>query len=109
MGVAQFDMSVPVVKGTSGILAFTDKELTPKKNSPCIRCGKCVSNCPMNLMPLYINAYAQIGDIDKCLEYNIMDCISCGICTYTCQSEQLPSQNIKRIKDGIIKRRKQVK
>lgn len=110
MGVAQFDMSVPVVKGTSGILAFTSKEITPKKNAPCIRCGKCVSNCPMNLMPLYINAYAQMGDVDKCLEYNIMDCISCGICTYTCQSEQLPSQNIKRIKDEIVKRsRKQVK
>lgn len=109
MGIAQFDLNVPVVKGTSGILAFIEDELSGKHTSPCIRCGKCVRNCPMGLMPLYINAYAQAKDIDKCIEYNIMDCISCGVCSYTCQCEQLPSQNIKRIKDEIIKRRKQVK
>lgn len=109
MGIAQFDLSVPVVKGTSGILAFTDTELASKNYSPCIRCGKCVENCPMGLMPLYINAYARAGDVDKCIEYNIMDCISCGICSYTCQCEQLPTQNIKKIKDEIIKRRKQGK
>ena len=109
MGLAQFDMNVPVVKGTSGILAFTENELPTKESSPCIRCGKCVRNCPMGLMPLYINAYAQAMNIEKCIEYNIMDCISCGVCSYTCQCEQLPSQNIKRAKDEIIKRRKQVK
>lgn len=109
MGIAQFDLSVPVVKGTSGILAFTEDEVKPKGYSPCIRCGKCVRNCPMGLMPLYINAYAQARDVEKCLEYNIMDCISCGVCSYTCQCEQLPSQNIKLIKDEIIRRRKQVK
>ncbi len=109
MGIAQFDLDVPVIKATSGILAFTEDEVTPKKSSPCIRCGKCVQNCPMGLMPLYINAYARANDVEKCEEYHIMDCISCGVCSYTCQSEQLPSQNIKRIKDEIIKRRRQVK
>lgn len=109
MGIAQFDLSVPVVKGTSGILAFTDKELEFKNTSPCIRCGKCVQRCPMNLMPLYLNTYAALKDVDKCLEYNIMDCIECGICTYTCRCEQHPSQNIKLMKAEIAARRKQVK
>lgn len=109
MGIAQFDLSVPVVKGTSGILAFTDKELNFKNNSPCIRCGKCVERCPMHLMPLYLNAYASAKNVDKCLEYNIMDCIECGVCSYTCQCEQHPTQNIKLMKAEIVKRRKQVK
>lgn len=108
MGVAQFDLSVPVVKGTSGILAFTDKELSFKNTSPCIRCGKCVKSCPMHLMPLYLNAYASAKDMDKCLEYNIMDCIECGICSYTCQSEQHPTQNIKLMKAEIAAARKKV-
>ncbi len=109
MGVAQFDLSVPVVKGTSGILALTDRELKFKNTTPCIRCGKCVQRCPMNLMPLYLNAYAAAKDTAKCLEYNIMDCIECGICSYTCQSEQHPTQNIKLIKAEIAAARKQVK
>ena len=107
MGIAQFDMTVPVIKGTSGILALTDEELNYKNSSPCIRCGKCVERCPMNLMPLYLNTYASEKNIDKCLEYNIMDCIECGICTYTCRCEQHPSQSIKLMKAEI--RRKQVK
>ncbi|MBE7012835.1 MAG: electron transport complex subunit RsxC [Ruminococcaceae bacterium] len=109
MGVAQFDLSVPVVKGTSGILALTDRELKFKNTTPCIRCGKCVQRCPMNLMPLYLNAYAAAKDMAKCIEYNIMDCIECGICSYTCQSEQHPTQNIKLMKAQIAAARKQVK
>lgn len=109
MGIAQFDLSVPVVKGTSGIIALTDAELNFKSTSSCIRCGKCVQRCPMHLMPLYLNAYAAAKNADKCIEYNIMDCIECGVCTYTCQCEQHPSQNIKLMKAEIAKRRKQVK
>lgn len=108
MGIAQFDLSVPVIKGTSGILAFTDKELDFKSTSPCIRCGKCVSRCPMNLMPLYLNMYAEAKDAEKCIEYGIMNCIECGVCSYTCRCEQHPSQNIKLMKAEIAKR-KQVK
>lgn len=108
MGVAQFDLSVPVIKGTSGILAFTDKELPTKGTSPCIRCGNCVEKCPMHLMPLYLNAYASLGDVDKCIEYNIMDCIECGVCSYMCQCDQHPVQKIKIIKAEIAARRKKV-
>lgn len=109
MGIAQFDLSVPIVKGTSGIIALTDKELNFKSTSSCIRCGKCVQRCPMHLMPLYLNAYAAAKNVDKCIEYNITDCIECGVCSYTCQCEQHPSQNIKIMKAEIAKRRKQVK
>ncbi len=106
MGVAQFDLSVPVVKGTSAILAFTKAEIEQKEDAPCIKCGKCVEKCPMGLMPLFLNAYARKGDLEKCLEYHIMDCIECGVCSYLCQCERHPSQAIKVAKQQITRNRR---
>ncbi|GAI44573.1 unnamed protein product, partial [marine sediment metagenome] len=51
MGIAQYDLKVPVVKATSAIICTTDTTLNRIKISPCIRCGNCVSACPMNLLP----------------------------------------------------------
>lgn len=101
MGIAQFDLSVPAVKGTSALLAFDASEVDVKEKSPCIRCGKCVEKCPMRLMPLYLNEYASKGDLDKCIEYGIMDCIECGVCSYLCQSDRHPVQAIKLAKQKI--------
>ncbi len=106
MGIAQFDLNVPVIKGTSGILAFDKSEVRPKAQSPCIRCGECVERCPMHLMPLYLNIYAGAGDYEKCLQYGIMDCIECGVCSYLCQSDRDPVKNIRLAKQEILKRKK---
>lgn len=103
MGVAQFDLSVPVIKGTSAILAFTESEIGPREDAPCIKCGKCVEKCPMGLMPLFLNAYARKGDLEKCKEYHILDCIECGVCSYLCQCERHPSQAIKVAKQLITR------
>lgn len=106
MGITQFDINVPVIKGTSAILAF-DKLMLPKKeNVPCVRCGECVKRCPMNLMPLYLNQYAKSGDLDMCEKYNITDCIECGVCSYLCQSNQNPLANIKNAKQKVIARKR---
>jgi len=102
MGITQFDLNVPVIKGTSAILAFDKLTLPKKENVPCIRCGECVKRCPMNLMPLYLNQYAKAGDLDMCDKYNITDCIECGVCSYLCQSNQNPLSNIKNAKQKVI-------
>ncbi len=103
MGCAVYTASVPTVKGTSAILAFTDEELKEmnKEKTSCIRCGECVYNCPMHLMPLNLIAYAKSGDLEALKKFNIMDCIECGICSYYCQANTNPLQYIKTAKNKI--------
>ncbi len=108
MGIAGYSLDVPVVKGTSGILAFTEAEATFRSASNCIRCGKCVNVCPMNLLPTMLNAYALRKDLDKCVEYNILDCIECGSCSYTCPAQRHLVQSIRWGKQQLqIKRAKE--
>lgn len=95
MGVAQYSVETPVIKGTSGLLALTRKEVNYKKESPCVRCGKCVDACPMGLMPLYISSYSKKEDYENMKKYNIMDCIECGSCTYACPSNRNPVEFIR--------------
>ena len=101
MGIAQAGINVPSIKGTSAILAFGDEELTLKEEVNCFRCGKCVENCPMGLVPVQLNSYAKINDTDTCLKYDIMDCIECGVCSFNCPCSNHITQRIKLTKKKI--------
>ena len=102
MGIAQFRLDVPIIKGTSAILALTDKEAVIPPEDPCIRCGKCVEHCPMNLMPLYLQQYAKKGDLDTCEKYDVTSCIECGCCSYGCPSKRQLVQNIRIAKRSVM-------
>jgi len=84
MGNAMYDLSVPVIKGTNSLLAFSGAEDKTTENPSCIRCGRCVSVCPMRLMPLFMYIYERKDDFDNMEKYRLTDCIECGACTYTC-------------------------
>lgn len=101
MGIAQVSTEVPTIKGTSAILAFTDEEVNTPDTVNCVKCGECVAHCPMNLLPALLNSYAKINDTEKLTKLNIMDCIECGICSYTCQCRNPITQNIKIAKAKI--------
>ena len=84
MGVAQSDLSVPVVKATNSILCLLKDENGAAENPVCLRCGKCVGVCPMRLQPLYMYRFANAGRVDELNRLNIMDCMECGSCAFTC-------------------------
>ncbi|MDE7221012.1 MAG: electron transport complex subunit RsxC, partial [Oscillospiraceae bacterium] len=84
MGHSQFDMSAPIGKGTNAILAFCEKEERTVEHPACIRCGKCISVCPMHLQPVFMYQYQQAGMLPALEDAHVLDCIECGACTYIC-------------------------
>ena len=84
MGIAQSDLSVPVVKATNSILCLPHDENGAAENPVCLRCGKCVGVCPMGLQPLYMYRYAMCGQTDELSRLHLLDCMECGSCAYTC-------------------------
>ena len=84
MGAAQFDVSVPVIKGTNAITILGEKNKFFVETAQCIRCGKCIEVCPMKLMPVLMYKAMLSGDVEQIKAANLMDCIECGCCAYTC-------------------------
>ena len=85
MGMAQWDINTPTTKGTNAILALSEQFTRPyDPDFACIHCGKCVSACPMHLMPLYLAQFSMQGDLAMCEKFNLMSCVECGTCAYIC-------------------------
>ena len=95
MGTAVPNISVPVIKGTSGITAFGEKIARLDEESACIRCAKCVYVCPMNLQPNLLDLAARQHNTDALDKLNVTDCIECGSCAYVCPSKRRQVQQIK--------------
>ena len=84
MGICATSFDAPTIKGTSGVLFFTEEEDRHEDNPQCIRCGKCISVCPMNLEPIFMYMYYSKGDLDSLAKYHVGDCFECGSCAYNC-------------------------
>lgn len=84
MGICATDFDAPTIKGTAGVLFFTDKEDRHVENPTCIRCGKCIQVCPMNLEPVFMYMYYSKGDYEMMQKYHILDCFECGSCAFNC-------------------------
>ena len=84
MGVAQGDLSVPVVKASNCVLCLKKDENGAAENPVCLRCGKCVSVCPMRLQPLYMYRFVNAQRVKDLQRLNVLDCIECGSCAFTC-------------------------
>jgi len=106
MGIAQTTLDVPVVKGTSGIVALTGEEIEFEKSRTCIGCGSCVDVCPMFLLPTRLSNFSKYNLFDKAQDVGVMDCIECGCCTYVCPSKIHLVQWIRYGKGKILEQRK---
>ena len=88
MGKALVNIEVPICKGSSGVLIMSDKEARRGEPEPCIRCAKCVSACPMGLEPYLLATCSGKKMWDKVEENDIVSCIECGSCQFTCPSHR---------------------
>lgn len=106
MGVSLHNLSAPVIKGTSGILALNEEMVRPVDESACIRCGKCVYVCPIGLVPYLLSDYTEYDRIDDAEKYNAADCIECGCCSYICPANRHLVQRIRLAKWQVLSRRR---
>jgi len=104
MGIAQYSLQTSVLKHTNALLAFDEKDAIVPKERPCIRCGKCVKACPMNLLPLYLNLHANLKNTDELAKFHANDCIECGSCSYVCPSGRQLVQSI-RLGKAILRQK----
>jgi Na+-translocating ferredoxin:NAD+ oxidoreductase subunit C len=88
MGKSVSSLEIPVSKGTSGILLLSEKESVRKEMNQCIRCARCVSACPMGLEPYLLMNLSERRDWERSETENIMDCVECGSCSFSCPSNR---------------------
>lgn len=87
MGITQYTLNIPVIKGTSGILILSEEETKKVEEKPCIKCARCVDHCPMGLLPTTLANLVKEEKWDELEKYHIGDCFECGCCSYVCPSK----------------------
>ncbi|MEA3277412.1 MAG: electron transport complex subunit RsxC [Pseudomonadota bacterium] len=86
MGTPIASLDAPVIKTSSGVLAFTESETARPREYPCIRCGRCVEACPYFLNPSRLARLAKARMYEEMKRAQVMECVECGSCTYSCPS-----------------------
>ncbi|MEK6697758.1 MAG: electron transport complex subunit RsxC [Nitrospirota bacterium] len=105
MGISQYTLDVPVIKGTSGILVLPESEVSTRPYGPCIRCARCIDACPMKLQPSLLGIFIEKGHYEDAREYNLMDCFECGSCTFVCPANRPMVQWVKKAKKELAKKK----
>ena len=108
MGKALTSTQVPICKGTNSVTILSDDDARRQEPQPCIRCAKCVSVCPMGLEPYLLAKLSAFKNWEKAEHEDIVSCIECGSCQFTCPAHRPLLDNIRQGKQtvmGIIRSR----
>jgi electron transport complex protein RnfC len=85
-GYGVSDLTTPITKTTSAVLALTSREVKAGPQRDCIECGRCAEVCPMGLNPARLRKLSRSGEHELTLREGLLDCTECGLCSYVCPS-----------------------
>ncbi len=85
-GISVDTTDIPLTKSASGILFLSEDEAGKGEYNPCVRCGRCVSVCPMGLVPCEIAGAVERERFDIAGSLHAGLCIMCSCCSYICPS-----------------------
>ena len=103
MGVAITSDELPILTQNNAILAFDQREAQLRQPTACIRCGRCVAACPMHLMPTKLEQAVERQDVEALQSLDIMTCMECGCCSFSCPAGRRLVQAIRLGKNYVRK------
>ena len=102
MGKALTTEDVPVCKGTNSVTILSGNDAHRQKAQPCIRCVKCVGACPMGLEPFLLATLSDNKLWERAEQEDIVSCIECGSCQFTCPAHRPLLDNIRQGKQTVM-------
>lgn len=104
MGGAAPGLDFPVLRQNNGLILLSKEAAKLPEAGPCIRCGRCITACPMGLEPVFIAEAYERRDLEELEKRNADLCVACGSCTYSCPAKRLISQNTALAKGWYLKK-----
>ena len=102
MGIAVPDLTQPILKNTNAILAFAEDDARLPEPSACIKCGRCINQCPFSLMPCEIEAAFERKDVEALAALKVNICMECGCCSFICPASRPLVQTNKLAKPLVM-------
>ena len=104
MGASQATLDVPILKGTTGVVVLTEKDVRTGATYPCIHCGRCLDACPMFLNPQALGELARASRYDEMPALHLSDCMLCGSCSFVCPAN-IPLAQLFFLSKSALKRK----